>query len=493
MTSPRLTVPALAACAVLMAGCAVGPEFARPEAPTAAAYSPDGLPAPTAQTDLPTGAAQKFNPGAPVAQAWWEAFHAEPLTRLVEQALKTNPDVQAAEAALRQARELAAAGTSAFLPTIDGQAGVTRQQASGQSVNGANTKPFTLYNASVNVSYNLDLFGGARRAYEGLEAQADVMRFELEAARLTLAANVVTTALQEASLRAQIAATRDIIDADKQQLQLLEQQLELGAIARTAVLAQAATLAQAEATLPLLDKQLAQTRHQLAALVGQLPSDELGATFELAQMQLPENLPLTLPSRLVARRPDVRAAEAQLRAASAAVGVATANMLPQISLSAGYGAEALALGDLLSPGAAVWGLGAGLLQPLFHGGELRHKRNAAEAAYDEAAARYRGAVLTAFQNVADALQALRSDAEALRTQWAADRAAFDSLELAREQLKAGSVSYLSVLTAQQTWQQTKIALAQAEARRFADTAALFQALGGGWTDEDTSTNEEKTK
>ena len=473
----------------LQAGCAVGPDFETPAAPNVKAYDPQGLPEKTVEADSTNGVSQKFAPGANIPAEWWTLFLSEPLNKLITKALAANPDLQAAEAALRQAQENLYAGEGAFFPGVDGKLGATRQKISSSALGGGSVgsggsggriPAFTLYNASVDVSYPLDVFGGIRREVEGLEAQKDAQRYELEAATITLTANVATAAIQEASLRAQIAATKEIIDDEKKQLDLLKQQFEAGAVAKAAVLAQQATLAQTLATLPALDKQLAQTRHQLTALAGQLPSEELEATFELSQLHLPETLPLSLPSQLVEQRPDIQAATAQLHAASAAIGVATANMLPQITLTGSYGISASSLASLFSPGTAVWSFGAGLLQPLFHGGELLHKKRASEAAFDQAAAQYRSTVVTAFQNVADSLRALESDAEALKAQVAAERAAADSLNLTREQYKAGAISYLSLLTAEQALELAKIARVQAEARRFADTAALFLALGGGW-------------
>jgi NodT family efflux transporter outer membrane factor (OMF) lipoprotein len=470
------------AVVLLMTGCAVGPDFKTPDPPAVQAYDPAGLPQPTASANAPAGDAQKFVPGEDIPAEWWKLFHSEPLNRLIAKALEANPDLQAAQASLREAQENLAAGKGAYFPSVDGSAGVTREKISeatlGQS--GVTLPPFTLYNASVNVSYAPDVFGGTRREVEALEAQKEFQRFELEAARLTLTSNVATAAIQEASLRAQIATTRDILKTERRQLDLLNQQLSLGGVAKAAILAQAAIVAQTEAALPPLEKQLAQTRHALSALAGQFPSEELDATFNLSKLKLPESLPLTLPSQLVNQRPDVQAATAQMHAASAEIGVAIANMLPTFPLSASYGAEAGTLASLFSPASAIWSIGGNILQPIFHGGELLHKKRASEAAFDAAAAQYRSTVLGAFQNVADSLRALQSDAAALKAQVAADRAAADSLKLSRDQFNAGAISYLSLLTAEQTYQQTKLALVQAEAQRFADTAALFQALGGGW-------------
>ena len=297
---------------------------------------------------------------------------------------------------------------------------------------------------------------------------------------MSLTANVVTAAIQEAALRAQIAATRDIIGVERELLGLLRKQLELGAVAGLDVAAQEAALAQAEATLPPLQKQLYQQRNLLAALSGGLPSEEPGERFELATFQLPQQLPVTLPSRLVEQRPDVRAAVAQLHSASAQVGVAVANRLPNLTLSAAWGTQAVTSGGLFAPGNGIWSLGASLTAPLFDGFTLMHKERAARAAFEEAAAQYRGTVITAFQNVADTLRALQSDADALRAQDAAQRAAKTQLDIARRQLELGAINYLALLNAQQTYLQAVINLTLAQANRYSDTAALFQALGGGW-------------
>ena len=471
---------------LLISGCAIGPDFESPTAPNAAAYSLDGMPTATEEANIAGGNRQKFVPGADVPAEWWNLFRSEPLTQLIALALRNNPTLQAAEASLRVAEENLSAGDSAFFPTIDGAAGVTREKNSGiNGSSGGSRAAFSLFNASVKVAYTPDVFGGVRREVEGLAAQTDFQRYELEAAHLTLTSNVVTAAIQEASLRTQIKATQDIIDGENKQLELLRQQFNLGGVAKSAVLAQAATLAQAQAGMPSLEKQLAQTRHQLSALVGQLPHEKLEATFDLSQLTLPEELPLTLPSQLVAQRPDIKAAEAQLHAASAYIGQVIAASLPQFSLSASYGGSSSKLADLLSPQSAVWNLGANILQPIFYGGQLAHKRAAAHADFDRAFAQYRGTVLTAFQNVADVLQALQSDALELKARLAAERAAADSMQLSRDQFQAGAISYISLLTAQQTYEQTKIALVKAQAQRYADTAALFQALGGGWWNRQT--------
>jgi NodT family efflux transporter outer membrane factor (OMF) lipoprotein len=465
----------------LLAGCAVGPDFLRPSAPDAKGYTPDPLPAATERSDVQGGAAQRFVQDQDIPGQWWTMFHSAQLNTLIDEALKANPDVAAAQASLRQAKETVDAEKGALFPSVDANVSVEREKASGAGLGLVGLSSlFSVSTASLVISYPLDIFGGTRRQIESLAAQAEYERFQLEATYLTLTANVVTTAVQEASLRGQIAATADIVHDESVQLDVLQQQFNLGGVAKAAVLAQAATLAQARATLPPLQKQLAQARNQLAALAGRLTSDEPSQQFDLATLQLPQDLPVSLPSKLVSQRPDVRAAEAQLHAASAQVGVATANMLPQITLSAEYGSTASPPGNLFSPGTGIWSIGAGLAQPLFHGGELLHQKRAAVAAFDKAAAQYRSTVLGAFQNVADALRALESDATALNAELASERAAADSLDLARQQFRAGAISYLSLLDAERTYQQARVSLVQAQANRYADTAALFQALGGGW-------------
>jgi NodT family efflux transporter outer membrane factor (OMF) lipoprotein len=358
-----------------------------------------------------------------------------------------------------------------------------RQQISASSFGQPDVaiNPFTLYNASVDVSYTLDLFGGKRRELEAFQAQVDYQRYQLEGAYLTLASNIATTAIREASLRAALQATREILAAEEQHLALVERQFLLGGAARVAVLAQQAQVAQTRVLVPVLEKQLAQTRHQLAVLAGRFPGDAADLPeFDLEGLQLPVDLPVTLPSSLARQRPDIRAAEELLHAASAAVGVATANLYPQITLSGRYGTEASQVGDLFGPGTAVWGIAAGLLQPIFRGGTLVAQRRAAIAAFDQAAAQYRETVLQAFREVADVLKALESDAVTLKAQAEAEAAARASLDIAEKQFRYGASSYLSLLNAQRQYLLARILLVQAQGTRYADTAALFQALGGGW-------------
>ncbi len=311
-------------------------------------------------------------------------------------------------------------------------------------------------------------------------AQEEFERFQLEGAYLTLTSNVVTTAVQEASLRAQITATREIIDSEAQFLDMLQQQFNVGAVPITSVLAQKTALAQTQASLPVLEKQLAQIRNQLGTLAGYFPSENSLEEFNLEMLQLPHELPVSLPSNLVEQRPDIRASESLLHAASAQIGVATANMLPQFTINSNVGSMATTTGALLSTGSGIWSVGANLAQPIFRGGMLLHQRRAAIAAYDGAAAQYRSVVLSAFQDVANVLNALQSDTKIFQSQTLASQSAADNLEISRKQYQIGAANYLILLNAQQAYQQTRIALAQASASRYADTAALFQSLGGGW-------------
>jgi NodT family efflux transporter outer membrane factor (OMF) lipoprotein len=464
--------------------CAVGPNFRSPEAPNTLSYTAEPLPEETTASTGTGGASQRLISGQDIPGQWWKLFHSAELEQLIRQALADNPTLAVAQATLRQSQEnLNALVGSALYPAVNASGTATKEKISGAEFGEPTVSfpPFTIYNASVSVSYSLDLFGGARRELEALRSQVDYQRFQLEAAYLTITSNIVTTAVKEALLRAQLSATQEIIAAEGKQLEIVEQQFQLGGAARTDVLAQRTQLAQTRTTLPPLQMELAQTRHLLAVLVGRLPSEAANLPqFTLEGLQLPIELPVSLPSSLVRQRPDIRASEALLHAANAEVGVATANLYPQLTLTGSYGTEATTAGTLFRSGTAIWGLGGGLLLPLFHGGALNAQRRAAVAVFDQAAAQYRQTILQAFQNVADVLRALEADANELKAQADADASARDLFELTQKQFQLGAVNYLSLLNAEREYQQAKIGLVQAQAARFSDTAALFQALGGGW-------------
>jgi NodT family efflux transporter outer membrane factor (OMF) lipoprotein len=474
----------LLAIEIALTGCAVGPDFERPAAPDVEGYTPTSLSAKTASAGVTGGEAQRFVQDLHIPGQWWTLLHSEALNALIEQALRNNPTLPAAEAALRQAWENVYAAQGAFFPTAVASFSPSRNKtATGVVFTSASSgKPwFTLYTGQVVVAYAPDVFGGTRREVEALGATAEFQRFQLEAAYLTLTSNVVAAAVQEASLRGQIAATEEIIKIETQALDILRKQLELGQVAGGDVAAVEATLAQAQVTLPPLQKQLAVQRDLLTALIGQFPSQEPTEKFELAALQLPLDLPVSLPSKLVEQRPDVRSAEAQMHSASALIGVAVAAQLPQFTLTANAGTVSNLISQFITtPGTAFWTVAGNVAQTVFDAGTLLHKKRAADAAFDEAAAIYRSTVITALQNVADALHAVQSDAETLKAAVAAERAAFKSLEIARRQLQLGAIGYLGLLTAENTYDTALLALVQAQAARYADAAALFQALGGGW-------------
>jgi len=461
----------------------VGPDFHRPESPSTTQYTEHSLPQETVSSPGTAGAAQRFVSGADISAQWWALYRSEPLDRLIREAITDSPNLAAAQATLRQAKENLIAGTGSLLyPQVDANLSATREKVSAAQLfggTGGQSNIFNLYNATVNVSYMLDIFGGNRRELEGLQALVDYQNYQLEGSYLALTSNIVTAAVREAQLRAQISATRDIIAAEEKQLDLTQRQYQLGAVARLGVLALKTELEQTRATLPPLERDLANTRHQLAVLAGRLPSEASLPVFELDTFMLPQELPITLPSELVRQRPDIRASEALLHQASAQIGVATANLYPKITLTGDFGSSTNQFRNFFA-GPSVWSIGAGLLQPLFHGGALEAQRRSAIAAYDAANAQYRETVLQAFQNVADALRALEADARTLSAQAEAESAARQTLDLTTRQFQLGGASYLALLIAQRQYQQAKLALAQAQATRFADTAALFQALGGGW-------------
>ena len=474
------------ACAPLLtaglSACAVGPNFHQPDPPEVA-LTPTPLPAATQVAD---GKAQVFRSGADISGDWWTLFHSPVLNTLITAGLAHNPTLAASQQTLIEAEETVRAEQGGLLPSLSGGFQVTREKVSSAEFAGfgssgaVNIPPFTLYNTDLNLSYAPDVFGGVRRQIESDAAQADYQRDELEAAYLTLTSNIVTASVTEASLRGQIDATHKVIAAEQQELAILQTQVGLGGVAQAQVLQEQATLAAAEATLPPLQSQLALTRDQLAVYVGTFPGDFHEADFTLAGLILPQDLPVSLPSAIVAQRPDIQAAAAELHTASANLGVADANLLPQFTLTAQLGHEALSSGSLFTPQTLVWSLVAGVTQPLFEGGTLTARRKAALAALRASGAQYQATVLSAFQNVADALQILQYDALTLAAAQAAEDAAASSLTVTTDQYKLGGQPFTAVLTAQTTYQNAAIAEVKAAASRLTDTAALYQALGGGW-------------
>ncbi len=472
----------LAAC---LCACAVGPNFKRPAAPAAAGYGAAATisTAATASGVEAGSPPQHFVSGMDIPAEWWTLFQSPNLNALISAALRANPDVGAAQAALRQAHELYKAQVGSYLPTVQGGVSATRSKYPTSTLTSPTTAPspvYSLYTAQLQLSYAPDVFGGTRRAVELTKAQAEQSRFQLEATYLTLTSNVVITAIQEASLRGQIDATLRLTEIGHQLTGTMQQQRALGSASDLDVLAQQAAEAQTEATLPPLQKQLGQNRDALTALLGRLPAQEPEQTFRFEEITLPAELPVSIPAKLIEQRPDVRQAEEALHAASAADGVALANMLPQFSITGDLGSSALKLKQLFTPYTGFWDLGANLSQVLFQGGTLVHRHRAADAALDEAGAQYRAAVILACQNVADTLRALQADADAAQASATAERAAQTTFDLARQQRELGTISTIAMLNAEQNLLQARLAVVQAQANRYADTAALFQALGGGW-------------
>jgi NodT family efflux transporter outer membrane factor (OMF) lipoprotein len=472
MIGRRLIVVALAGS---LAGCAVGPNFHTPAAPASSGYGPGEPSAPIL--------GQTVNRGVQPAADWWRAFGSPELDAMVREALAANPDLKSADAALRQAHELLAAQRGALLPGVDASYQAQRAKTSNalSPVLAAPESPiYSLHTAQIEVSYVLDVFGGARRAVEQAAAQADAQGFQYEAARQALIANVVAGAVQEASLRRQLEAAQAQATALRDILAFTRRQAELGALGQADVAAAETTLAQADQAVPPLQKALEQQQTALAVLLGREAGGAPAPEIALDRLTLPKDLPLVLPAQLVRQRPDIRAAEANLHAASAAVGVAVAARLPNISLSAVAGGASPVLSTLTSGGNDFWTLSAGVAQPIFEGGSLLHRQKAAEAALDQAKAQYRSTVLNALKNVADALEAVSTDGEALRAAVAADEAAQRSLLFSRRQLELGQIGGLAERSAEQAAAQARSARAAAEAARYADTAALFQAVGGDW-------------
>jgi NodT family efflux transporter outer membrane factor (OMF) lipoprotein len=472
---------------MMLNGCVLGPDFSPPKSPKIQRYTEKPLPKRT--VSIPGQSTQRFTQGN-IPLRWWYLFRSPQLNQLVKVGLHNSPTLTGAQAVLRQAQEnLQVQFSNSLIPSVDLQLGAQRQHAStssnfpndGSSNNGANTPSvFNLFNASVSVAYTFDFFGQARRAIEASGAVVDYQYYQLQAAHLALAANIVTTTVTAAALNSQISVTQQLISEQKQQLEIARKQMELGAISGLDVMNQLTLLAQTQATLPPLRKQYEQTRNALAIYLGEPPSQSCLPNLFLTDLHLPRNLPVSLPGRLVQQRPDVQAGLALLHQASAQIGVTTANLFPQITLTGNYGVLGTQLPNLFSIQNITWNLATQLTQPIFHGGALLAQRRAAIAAYDQACAAYREVVLQAIGQVANSLLALSRDAQTVREQNKAEISARSSLNLVQQQFHLGSVSYLEMLNAQRQYQQARIALIQAEALRYADTVALFQSLGGPW-------------
>lgn len=462
----------------VLAGCAAGPRFEQPRAPAADAYPQ--VTVCTVSAEVNHGGAQRLVSGAHVEMEWWHALGSSKLNALVDQALRFSPTLAAANATLREREELfAARAGSTEYPKIDASGGAQRQRFNpaflGQN---GDTRRFNLYTASLLVHYDLDLFGGKKRALEALAARTDYQRFQFEAARLALVANVSQAAIRQAELAARLDATESVLQSKEAQVEITRRRVALGHASHDDLLALQTQAERTRASVPLIRSSLEQARHLLAVLVGAEPGTANLPYFSLADFTLPPSLPLVLPSELARKRPDIQAAEALLHAANADYGVAVSRLYPQISLSATLGSQALTTGSLFDSGAQSWGMVAQLLQPLFNRGLPAEKR-AALAAFDAAAANYQHRVLEAFRNVADVLRAIDDDAQNLAAQARADRSAQALLQSMHRQHALGATSYLQLLGAEQQAQESRIELVAAQARRLADTVALYESMGGG--------------
>ncbi len=508
----------------LLSACAVGPDFAPPAPPPAERYTEAPLPETTAEADRRTipplpetavpakspeqappgmadaefhpssGAAQRFAAGN-LPRSWWDLFQSPKAAELVLLALGNNPGLDRAKAALDRASHLYRAEAGAvWSPAVNANLSAVRQQINPDAMGmpsltqppgmsgGDRPGPFTLYSAGLSVSYTLDIFGGNRRALEALDAEAEYRAFELEAARLALAANVMDCAIREAGLRELIRAAQSMIDARRQQAQTAGAQLRAGGLSPLEASVRRRELAEVSATLPPLERALAAERHRLAILLGYPPDHAALPAFSLADFTLPQELPLCLPADLVRRRPDVRAAESLLRKATAQAGVAAANLYPRLTLTGSAGYSATGDNDLFASSANVWSIGASLLQPVFRGGELLYRKKAAESALAEAEAAWRETVLRAYADVADALAALQSGANTLAATREAAREAQTARDIAAARYQAGGVSRMDLLDADRRRNQMRLAEIQAVMDRYAQTVMLFQALGGGASD-----------
>lgn len=495
-TRPKFSTLFLSGALSLLSGCAVGPDFVKPQAPDAAAFAPSPLPGNTEQSASAAGEAQSFVEGQNIPFDWWTSFGSANLNALVELALKQNPSIPAAQAALRQAQEMVYAQQGYFFPAINGGYSFERQKDAGNQGsatpgpqgNGKVIQPsapaqptyYSTHTAQLTVGFTPDLFGANRRQVESLQANAEVQHDLLQAAYVSLAANIVAAAIQEGSVRDQMRAVQAIIRANEKTVEILKAQQKNGYAMGLDVAAAATALAQARQLLPPLDKQLRQTRDLERALTGNLPNQEIPEIAGLNELHLPTNLPVSLPSKIIEQRPDVRAAEQQWRAANAQLGVAIAARLPQFTITGAYGGVASEFGQMFSHGGPFWNVIGDVSAPIFDGNGLLHKERAADQALIQAASQYRSTVITAYQNVADSLHAVITDADALRAAAESERAAKFALDLTKRQNEVGYVNTQTLLAADMAYQQASLTLVQAKTNRFGDSAALYQALGGGW-------------
>ncbi|HKR34836.1 MAG TPA: efflux transporter outer membrane subunit [Steroidobacteraceae bacterium] len=475
--TPKFSMLVTAALATVLAGCAVGPDFKRPDPPHAEQYvSPKAA---AATTDANPADRQELLLGESPATQWWQFFRSDALDQIVERALASNRRLTAEQWSLAQSQELVSAKAGGRWPQIDATAGIGRQKYGSQFLGPLpKPPPFTYFSIGATVSYSLDFTGNLTRSIEQQRALAEYQQHQVEAAQLTVTGNAVNQALEVASLRAQIATVEALLDRDRENLKLVQLAFDAGSVSRLDVVSAQSQLASDTTLLPPLRQQLAQARHALALSLGTAPADPSLPELDLAQLTLPAQLPVSLPSELARRRPDILAAEAQLHAATAAVGVATSNLYPRIDLTGSTGQQSITSGALFDKASNVWSIASGLVAPIFDGGTLRAEKRAAVDAMRSTAANYEQTVLAAFGQVADSLEALDNGAEQLRAQANAEAAARDTVAMTQQSYKEGNVGVLQVLDAERRYQQARLGYVRAQAQRYMDTAQLMLALGG---------------
>lgn len=482
-SGPTIRLHRLALAAALpglVVSCAVGPDFKHPDANAPNGYTAEKL---DLQTAAGAGAKQSLAIGQRISGNWWELFHSKQLTDVMELALAGNQDLAAAQATLTEAKDTVDQSAGALWPHVQMQGGVSRQQSNGSSSGFDSVHDdFSLYTIGPNVSYTLDIFGLNRRQVEQSQALAEAQEYQLDAAYLTLCGNVVNQALAIAFARQQIDITNGIIADDQKNLDNESELLKLGEATRTDVEQARSQLNADQATLPTLQQQLAVAKHALAILIGKAPADWVAPDFNLDAFTLPDTLPISVPSELVHQRPDILSAEAQLHAASANIGVATAQMYPQLNLSASFQQQIVNPVNLFSGAGSIWSIAAQLTAPIFQGGTLEAQRKAAVDAFNAKAATYKSTVLTAFGQVADTLTAIQNDAELVDRQRAASESAGTTRQLIQETYRGGGVTVLQVLDSERQYAQALLGYSKAKTQRFTDTAQLFNAMGGGWWD-----------
>ncbi|MGO8755103.1 MAG: efflux transporter outer membrane subunit [Gallionellaceae bacterium] len=467
---------------LLFSGCTAGPDFARPAAPSVDHYNHGPDPSETAPVD---GQTQRFKQGMGPVANWWNLFNSKQLDAVVAEGLANNPGLEAAQASLRQSNDNLQAGYGIFYPQISADFNPARQKFSPARIGiSAPGSTFNLLTLSASVSYSLDIFGGERRTVENLQSQVDLQRSTVLGAYLALSGNIVNTAIAMAAYQDEIKYTEELIALQKEQIAITEKQVQAGTVSYETVLNLRNQLASLEATLPPLRQRLSQSEHLLATLAGHAPADWTPAQVSFSELSLPGELPLSLPSELVRQRPDILAAEAQLHGASANIGVASAALFPNFTLNGSFGQNATSMNGLFGSNASFWSLGADIAAPLFNGGTLSARKQAAIDAYKQSLALYRQTVLGAFAQVADTVRALEHDAESMQAASQSVSASEESLHLTQVNYQAGLINYLQEITADIQYHQAMLGYLQAQAQRLQDTKALFVALGGGWKEDD---------